>query len=97
MFINITGVNPIVGVSCAFISMSASFIPTPFFLILLAISSLSVGPQGLIPIYATAMTSYLFCIGIGVPQGLVHLSKRNNIESENSSVRQEGIAPDAAV
>ena len=76
IFINVTGVNPVVGTSCAFVAMCGAFIPMPFFLILLSISCLSVGPQGLIPVFATVITAYLFCIGVGIPQGMLTLSNR---------------------
>ena len=91
IFINITGVNPVVGIACSFIAMCAAFIPMPFFLIILSISCLSVGPQGLIPVFATAMTAYTFCIGVGIPQGMLELSKKGTKKQEGETETQAAV------
>ncbi|GAX81521.1 hypothetical protein CEUSTIGMA_g8949.t1 [Chlamydomonas eustigma] len=80
VFQNITGVNPVVAVSCSFVCMCAAFIPMPFMLVILTTSSLMVGPQGFIPIFTTVITAYLFCIGVGVPQGMLALSAKKQQE-----------------
>ena len=85
VFVNITGVNPAVGVACSFIAMCSAFIPMPFFLIVLSISCLAVGSQMLIPVYATTLTAYLFCIGVGIPQAMIKLSNKKTQQNEAPS------------
>ncbi|KAI3437816.1 hypothetical protein D9Q98_000263 [Chlorella vulgaris] len=72
VFVNITpDLNPVVGMACATVALGGSLIPAPVMLSLLANSMLLVGPQGLVPIFTTAVTAHLFCMGIGLPQGLM--------------------------
>lgn len=71
VFVNITGVNESVALSCAFVALAASLIPAPFMLALMANSVLLLGPQGLVPIFATVVTSHLLLVGVGVPQALL--------------------------
>lgn len=69
--VNSTGINAAMAQSCSAIALGAALIPAPFMLALLANSLALVGPQGLVPIFTTAATAHLLCIGIGVPQGLL--------------------------
>lgn len=70
-----TNVNHVVATSCGFIALSTAFIPTPATLVMLSFLSFVVGPQGMFPIFACGLVSYLFFIGIGVPQFLLSLRK----------------------
>lgn len=71
VFMNITGVNPFVARSCALIALGAALVPAPFMLSVLSLSVLMVGPQGLVPLFATAASAHLLCLGLGWPQALV--------------------------
>lgn len=71
VFVNCTGVTHAVAMSCSIIALAAALVPAPFFLAVLSLSVMVVGPQGLVPVFACAGTAYLFCLGVGVPQGLL--------------------------
>lgn len=58
------------------VALGCSLVPSPFALAVLSMSALDVGPQGLVPIFATACTSYLLCLGVGWPQKLVAMSEQ---------------------
>lgn len=72
----VTGVNPVVARSCAMIALGCALVPSPFAMAVLSMSALDTGPQGLVPIFATACTSYLLCLGVGWPQKLVEMSAK---------------------
>jgi H+/Cl- antiporter ClcA len=76
VFINVTGVNPTVARSCAMIALGCALVPSPFAMAVLSMSALMDGPQGLVPIFATACTSYMLCLGVGWPQKLMELSAK---------------------
>lgn len=71
VFINVTGVNPWVARSSSFIALGAAICPAPFALTILSSSVLLVGAMGLVPVFATATSAYLLCLGVGWPQALV--------------------------
>lgn len=77
-----TGVNPTVARSCAMVALGSALVPAPFALAVLSMSALSVGPQGLVPIFATAATAYLLCLGVGWPQHLVARAARQAAAKE---------------
>ena len=68
--------NPVVARSCAMIALGCALVPSPFAMAVLSMSALDTGPQGLVPIFATACTSYLLCLGVGWPQKLVEMSAK---------------------
>lgn len=76
VFVNETGVDPFVAQSCSLIALGAAVAPAPFFLAVLSMSCLAVGPAGLVPIFATATAAHLFCMGLGAPQALVAAALR---------------------
>lgn len=71
VFINVTGVNPVVARSCSLIALGAAICPAPFALTILASSVLMIGAMGLVPVFATATFAYFLCLGIGWPQALI--------------------------
>ena len=70
-----TGVNDSIAISCGFIALVTALVPAPFTFVLMAYFCMVVGQQGLVPIFACGFTSYLCCIGIGIPRALMRLSK----------------------
>ncbi|KAL4442517.1 hypothetical protein ABPG77_005101 [Micractinium sp. CCAP 211/92] len=71
VFMNETGVNKVVAMACSLIAMPAAVIPAPIMLSVLAVSLLQGGTEGLVPIFTTALTAHLLCLGLGFPQWLV--------------------------
>lgn len=71
VFMNETGVNKVVAMACSLIAMPAAVIPAPIMLSVLAVSLLQGGTEGLVPIFTTALTAHLLCLGLGLPQRLV--------------------------
>ena len=76
IFVNETGVSPVVALSCSIIALSAAVVPAPFFLAVLSVSVLMVGPQGLVPIFVCATVSHLLFLGVGLPQALMAAGNR---------------------
>lgn len=64
------------------VALGSALVPSPFALAVLSMSALSVGPQGLVPIFATACTAYLLCLGVGWPQYLVARAERQAATKE---------------
>lgn len=76
VFVNETNVDPAIAMACSLIALGAGLMAAPAFLSLVTISILSVGPAGLVPVFATASTSYLLCVGIGIPQAVIAAAAR---------------------
>jgi H+/Cl- antiporter ClcA len=89
VIVNETGINPVVALSCSSIALGASLIPAPAMLALLANSLLLVGPQGLIPIAATAFTAHLLCMGVGLPQSLLAAVARRKAKKAAAAAAAE--------
>lgn len=76
VFVATTGVNRVVAAACSMVALPAALCPMPAMLTLLALSIVMVGPQGLVPIFATTVTAHLLFLGVGVPQGLLAWAAR---------------------
>ena len=71
VFVNVTGANALVSCACASIALAAALVPAPAMLGLLANALLLVGPTSMTPIFFTAITAHVLCMGVGLPQNLL--------------------------
>ena len=85
---NEMGADPVVGSACALVGLAGAIVPFPFFLAVLAVSMTYIGPQGLIPVFATATCAHLLCLGVGIPQGLQAAAQRRKQRRQQQQQQQ---------
>lgn len=95
VIINWTGINSVLGLSCGFVALTTAIVPSPFAFVLLSYISLTLGQQGLTPILATALTSYLCFVGVGIPQAFLAVKAKN--EAKEKKLEEESEETTATV
>ena len=66
VFANLTGVDPVVAISCSFIALAAAVIPAPLLLVFFSSSLFNLGAKGIIPLTTCCFTSHLLIDGTGL-------------------------------
>lgn len=88
---NETGVNPVVALSCSLIALASAVVPAPFFTAILSVSMFTVGPNGLVPVFACAASAYLFCMGVGGVHAIAAVAKRRQAAQQQEEEVGEGL------
>lgn len=76
VFVNETSVQAGTALACSFIALPAAMVPSPIFMVAIAIILFFYVPEVGMSTLTSVVVSYVLFVGIGIPQTLGRMSKR---------------------